>query len=199
MGNYLAGILLIVVGASGFLAGVVFFILGLVRRRKRQWAIAAAGMFLSLVLGATGVIRCAWQAWRDVKSFVKRDVNAGNDKKAREWFEGATGVKLPAEANYLAGRDYSILWSEIYLKMKVPLEFQTVLDEKIGRSNEAIAEHAPDSVTKDIPDWDKAVAAEGMLYYSNVTGDANTGGFVTTIAFDPRSGIMYCKIIEYVP
>jgi hypothetical protein len=213
MGNYLTGVVLLAAGTCGLVGCAVLLAVGLVRRRRVFWGAAAVGMVVALMLGATGGVCCALQAWRDAKSSVKhatqgalsglgeqlREGWTGNDDNARKWFEWGTGVKLPVEAKYLAGRDYSGWLSVVWVKIHVPLEFEAVLDQKIGRAARPIDMSPPNYVTKEMPEWPEAVAAPGMLYYSAETGDANEGGFTARICFDPKSGMMYCRIVEYSP
>jgi len=49
----------------------------------------------------------------------------------------------------------------------------------------------------ELPGWD--VADKTLVYYTKTTGAAEEGGFISQLAFEESSGILYCIFDEYRP
>jgi hypothetical protein len=203
-----------VLGGLGALVAAVVTALGLAGKRKALWITAATSGLVFMLLGVAGASMLASAAAHAAKETAKNvvvgglrdtfaEVKAGSDSNARKWFDWGTGVNLPADARYLAGRDYLWWWSDIYLKLQVPPNFRDVLGARMDRPERpphmTLSDYAASAVARDIPEWDTAVTAQGMQYFEIATGDVDHGGFRTQIALDVRTGTMYCHIVEYVP
>ncbi|MCE5325698.1 MAG: hypothetical protein LLG01_04735 [Planctomycetaceae bacterium] len=127
-----------------------------------------------------------------------KEAKAGNESNARCWFTMGTGLELPAQAKYLGGRDYFGWWSDISIAVQTPLEFKAQLDRALPREGDASGMQADAGVLADLPRWNTAISAQGVVFYSITTGNIDEGGFHTMIALDAQ-GVMYCHIVEYVP
>ena len=122
------------------------------------------------------------------------DMFEGSDENMRDWFEWGTELKLPKEAQFLAGRNFGPWLSIIYLKIKVPPGYKKTLDENLTQGQK-VSFALPDKM--ELPGWD--VADKTLVYYTKTTGAAEEGGFISQLAFEESSGILYCIFDEYRP
>ena len=197
--EFLSAIVLVVLGAVAMITSVVLFIIGITTRRRRFWLSAIGGAVLSALLMVGGA---AWGGWVVVGGVRKMadDMFAGSDANMREWFVNGTELELPQDAQYLAGRNYAAWLGEIYIKIRIPPEFATVLESRFSRMKEMPKGlHASRFILADQPGWNSAVTAKGIVYYETETGGADDGGHITSLALDKDAGILYCAILEYAP
>ncbi|MDP6635985.1 MAG: hypothetical protein QGG42_13890 [Phycisphaerae bacterium] len=124
------------------------------------------------------------------------DMTEGSDENMRDWFEWGTELKLPADAKFTAGRNNLILLSDIYLKLQVSPTYRKTLDDKLTRTIDAPSFDLPDDM-KPWPPWD--LNGKKLIFYKNQTGDVDTGGFISALAFEESTGIIYCHFVEYAP
>jgi len=120
----------------------------------------------------------------------------GNEEKMRLWFQWGTELSLPDDAEFIGGRNNSIFLSDIYLKLKVERSFQTELEKHLERMQSPPKFELPLGM-EDWPHWD--TNGRSLSFYKMITGDVNKGGFISHLAFDKKSGVLFCHIQEYAP
>ncbi len=128
--------------------------------------------------------------------FDVSDMTEGSDENMRDWFEWGTELKLPADAKFIAGKNNSAWLSDIYLKLQVSSAYMKTLDDKLTRTADAPSFELPDNM-KAWPPWD--LIGKNLIYYTNTTGDVDEGGFMSSLAFEESTGIIYCHFVEYAP
>jgi hypothetical protein len=71
------------------------------------------------------------------------DMFRGSDANMRNWFEWGTEIKLPADAQYLSGRDYSAWGSVVCMGVHVPPGFKEVLKQRLNKTRQRTALSPP--------------------------------------------------------
>jgi hypothetical protein len=128
--------------------------------------------------------------------FDVSDMTEGSDENMRDWFEWGTELKLPADAKFIAGKNNLIWLSDIYLKLQVSPTYMKTLDAKLTRTSDAPSFELPDDM-KDWPPWD--LKGKKLIFYKMQTGKVDEGGFMSSLAFEESTGIIYCHFVEYAP
>jgi|TARA_B100001964_G_scaffold211394_1_gene246636 hypothetical protein len=124
------------------------------------------------------------------------DMTEGSDENMRDWFEWGTELKLPADAKFIAGKNNLIWLSDIYLKLQISPAYRKILDDKLIRTTDAPSFELPDDM-KAWPPWD--LKGKKLIYYTNTTGKVDEGGFMSSLALEESTGIIYCHFVEYAP
>ena len=118
----------------------------------------------------------------------------------RVWFEWATELKLPKEAQFIEGKNCAAWLGDYYLILKVPPGYKEILDKNLTPADKTPSYQIP-SLT--LPTgaksakWD--LSAKTLVYYEKTTGDVEEGEFLSRFGFDESTGILYCRFTEYAP
>ncbi len=202
-------------GLLGALGGLVAFIVGLARGSKGLWIGGlVVGLIALLLVGGLAVLgavafltdgqRVSMQtavAMEAPMAMEAHAVAAGSEAaRARQWFREGTGLTLPPDATFLGGRNHAAFLAERHVLFHVSPEVQAQLDAKLTRTD-AVPEHlAVSGIARDeLPAWNAEIARPGTLYYEHETGDAETGGYLTAVAYHPETGLLYLAMVEYAP
>lgn len=124
------------------------------------------------------------------------DMFEGSDENMRQWFEWGTGLTLPPSAKYIAGKNNTAWLSDIYLKLQVSPTYKKTLDDALTRMTDAPSLPLPDNM-KPWPAWD--LEGKTLIFYEKRTGSVDDGGFMSHLAFEEATGIIYCTFAEYAP
>ena len=117
-------------------------------------------------------------------------------EKMKHWFLKGTGLALPAEVRFIAGKNTSAWLSDIYLKLQVPPSYQEVLNSNLKQVAQAPSFALPSNMEA-WPAW--GMDGKDFVYYSKTTGDVDRGGFISHLAFDQATGTLFCHFVEYTP
>jgi len=188
----------------GGIAGIVLFIVGLVKKRASLWGSGIALAVVSALVLVVGVVFAGFLAFRSsttaamrVAATARMNQQAASQAVHHFAFTTCTGLDLPDGALVLgvrnvlgpppASRDYYLL------KLQAPAAFETLLKKHFAPATwPDVRETLTSEPTASTDLW-RPADLRNRTYYTRMVRDAPParGRRVTTVAHDPNAGVAY--------